>query len=537
MDLDKLPFSEELVGKPIFSDWKRIGISSHHGIDLPLSAIRSKNSCGIGEFFDLLPLIDWCKEIGLDVIQLLPLNDSGRDPSPYNNLSSCAMSLIYLSLHALPYVEEHSDLQKKLSEIQQFNTTEKIAFSQVKMHKKRWLRIYFEKVGATLVKEEGFLEFLKKNAWLIPYGLFKALKDQLEQNNWINWPEELKHPDKKKYEELVNANWKEISFYIVIQYLCFLQLKKVREYANGQKIFLKGDIPILISPDSADVWHAPQFFELNLAAGAPPDKYNKEGQYWGFPIFRWDILKKDHYQWWKERLGYASHFFDLYRVDHVVGFFRIWAIPLNRPSKEGAFIPQDKNLWIPHGKELLEMMVASARMLPIAEDLGTVPTEVRDCLQTLGICGTKVMRWERLWEKDQSFIPLKDYPALSLTCLSTHDSETLSLWWRDAPEESKAFADFKGWTYTPTLSFEQRREILWDSHHTPSLFHINLLQEYLALFPELIWPKPEDERINVPGQVLSTNWVYRFRPSLEEITSHQELKKTMQFILKNPTPR
>ena len=182
------------------------------------------------------------------------------------------------------------------------------------------------------------------------------------------------------------------------------------------------------------------------------------------------------------------------------------------------------------------MMLASSNMLPIAEDLGDVPPEVRVCLSELGICGTKVMRWERYWEKDKSFIPFKDYPPLSMTCVSTHDSRTLQLWWSDFPDEAKDYAAFKHWTYSPTLTVEQRKEILWDSHHTPSLFHINLLQEYLALFPELVWPQPEDERINIPGKVLATNWLYRFRPSVEELTAHEGLKKAIEQILKNPTP-
>jgi 4-alpha-glucanotransferase len=163
--------------------------------------------------------------------------------------------------------------------------------------------------------------------------------------------------------------------------------------------------------------------------------------------------------------------------------------------------------------------------------LGSVPSSVRTTLAELGICGTKVIRWERRYEQDGSFIPFSDYPKLSLTTVSTHDSDTLQLWWQNSPDEAKAFCAFLGWNYSPDLSFDQRLKLLNDAHHTPSIFHINLLQEYLALFPELVSANPQDERINVPGKVLPANWTYRFRPSIEEIAAHLPLKKAIASVL------
>src|SRR5262249_27981412 len=145
-----------------------------------------------------------------------------------------------------------------------------------------------------------------------------------------------------------------------------------------------------------------------------------------------------------------------------------------------------------------KMIVDAASMLFIGEDLGTVPKIVRPVLKEMGICSTKVMRWERKHEEDKSYIPLQHYPPVSITCLSTHDSESLAQWWKEFQDEAKLFSAWKQWPYKPRLTEEQREDILWDSHHTSSLFHVNLLQEYLALFPELSWPNPEDDRINVP---------------------------------------
>jgi 4-alpha-glucanotransferase len=516
------------------SGWQRVGVSSHHGINVPLSALHSHNSCGIGEFFDLIPLIDWCHQLKLDFIQLLPLNDSGKDPSPYNAISSCALNPIYLSLHALPDLEDLPQLKKKMKDLHQLTDMQHISYTEVLTHKLSWMHAYFDEVGERLLQSRELQEFIADHPWVESYCLFKILQERLG-GSWTTWPEDLRAPSPHELKALIQRYWPEVTFHIVAQFLCVKQLQKVKEHAHTQGIFLMGDFPFLISKESADIWQYPDLFDTQFSAGAPPDYYNTEGQNWGLPLWRWDPMRKHHFSWWKQRLKCAEMFFDLFRLDHVLGFFRIWAIPPGKLSKEGHYIPKDKNQWEAQGKEILSKIASLTHMLPIAEDLGTVPKMVRPCLRELGICGTKVMRWERNWEsKDQHFIPLEDYSPVSISCLSTHDSETLTLWWKKFPDEAKAYADFKHWTYSPHLSNQQREEILWDCHHTSSLFHVNLLQEYLALFPELIWPNPEDERINVPGKILPTNWTYRYKPSVETLVTHKELFSKMQKILFSP---
>lgn len=510
-----------LLQSPTAQQWKKIGIKQRHGINLPLSALRTANSSGIGEFYDLIPIIDWCKEVGIEVIQMLPLNDSGNDSAPYNALSSCALNPVYLSLHQLPAA-------KNLPDGTTLNELPRVAYKEVQSLKLNYLRDYYINGGIHLTEAKEFQDFIQNHPWVVPYALFKVLKDKLEHNPWMSWPEELKKPN---YEALLEKHHKEMLFYALLQYLCYLQLSYIKNYANEKGVLLKGDIPILISPDSVDVWLKPELFNFTVSAGAPPDIYNSDGQNWGFPILNWENVKKGNYLWWKARLDAAKSYYDLFRIDHVVGFFRIWAIPLHAPPKDGKFIPENPALWIPQGKEILQMMIDSSLMLPIAEDLGQIPPSVRTCLLEMGICGTKVIRWERDYEKDGSFIPYNAYSPVSMTTVSTHDSETLQLWWQHFPDEAKAFATFKNWTYSPDLTHEQRLEILTDSHHTPSLFHINLFQEYLALFPELVWPHPDDERINIPGKVLPTNWTYRFRQTVEEIVKHQGLKKAVWKII------
>jgi 4-alpha-glucanotransferase len=457
--------------------WERIGLKNHHGIALPLFSLWTQK--GPATFLDLIPLIDWCASLGFDVVQLLPLNDTGDDPSPYRAISSCALDPRYLS----------------------------------------------GKVEIRL-EDPAYQEFYDENAvWLHPYARFKCLKSIHAKKHWTEWP-----------SEEVSKN--DLDLHCYTQFLCFQQMKKVYEYATRRKVLLLGDIPILINGDSADVWSNPSLFHTNVEAGAPPDQFNPKGQRWGSPLMNWDILRAKQYDWWKLRLKIASQFYHLYRIDHVVGFFRIWAIQeLPDGSFAQGFLPPDRSHWPKHGRDVLEMMLDASPALPIAEDLGgkidgvdTLKTVVRPILKEFGICGTKVLRWERRWDEDLSFIPYDEYEPYSLTTVSTHDSESLLQWWQDQPEDAREFCKFKNWSFDPDLSLERRTEILRDSHHTASYFHVNFLQEYLSLIPSLSWPNPEQERINVPGTISPKNWTYKFKPSLEEIIANPQLKELMMQV-------
>jgi 4-alpha-glucanotransferase len=524
----KMELEGKLFSSSFGEQWKKIGVYPRHGINLPLSALHSNQSCGIGEFLDLILLVDWCKQIGFDVIQLLPLTDTGDDPSPYFSLSSCALNPLFLSLRQLPHLQPSA----LLGELSAFNKTERIAFHEVQSRKLVFLRRYFEEIGPLLVSEKEYQIFLSKEPWLESYALFKTLKEKITKNHWLTWPTELQHPSAELRRELLERYHHEVTFHCVLQYLAANQLMRVKNYANSREILLMGDLPFLISPDSCDVWENLDEFDLELSVGAPPDLYNREGQLWGFPLLRWETMESKQHQWWQLRLHYASHFYDLIRIDHVLGFFRIWAIPIGCSSSEGYYLPADPTSWIPHGKKLLTMIAKYSPMLPIAEDLGTSFQGMRETLEELGLCGTKVLRWERHWESDESFIPPRKYNPLSLTTVSTHDSETLALWWRDLPQEAIRYAAQKGWHYQSTLFNKERLAILQESHASSSLFHINLLSEYLALFPQFVSEDPSQERINIPGTLLPTNWTYRIRPNIEEFSAYRPLIDVMQKLCK-----
>lgn len=516
---------------PAAAQWQKVGVRHHHGINIPLFSLHTDHSSGIGEYLDLLPLIQWSASIGLDVIQLLPLNDTGLDASPYGAISAFALNPVHLRLNALPYLEEFPALENALKILPKHPRHVRIHYPQVRETKEHFLRLYFSLARTQLAESPDYHQFIQRSPWVKGYALFKSIKVHRQWANWESWPEELQHPSQDKLEDLVYQYQEEVDWHCILQYLCNLQLRRVKEYADAHGVHLMGDIPILINRDSADVWLHRDLFRLQYSAGAPPDYFSHEGQNWGFPVYNWDLIAKHGYKWWIDRLKVTSHYYDIYRLDHIVGFFRIWAIPLGVAGREGHYIPHNPDTWIDHGQKLLMMMLDHCPMLPIGEDLGVVPPKVRLCMQALGICGTKVMRWERAWETSKEFISVQDYSMASMTTVSTHDNEPLQLWWQRQTEEAMAFAQFKGWTYHPTLSRDYQREILWDSHHSNSLFHINLLQEYLALIPGMTWPDLEDERINIPGLHSDRNWSYRLRPSIEEIINNSSLKRVIQEMI------
>lgn len=523
---------EELLACPTAKQWKYIGIRQHHGICVPLFSLHSEKSCGIGEFPDLLPLISWCKTLGLDVLQLLPLNDTGPNSSPYSALSAFALNPLHLGLAHLPGLTEHPRLVSMLNEIQHCNHTERVEYTKVFDLREHFLKDYFQLTSSVLLTSPEYIKFCEDNLWLKGYALFKALKIQCHWQSWSLWSEEIRECSTGQYSLLSTKLETDISYHSLLQFLCFQQMKEVKRHADSLGIFIKGDIPILIDHESADLWLNRSLFNTQLTAGAPPDAYSADGQNWKFPLYNWEEMEHQGYTWWKDRLRYASHFYHIFRIDHVVGFFRIWGIPIDAQATEGSFFPSDPDEALKQGVKLLTMMIEASDMLPIGEDLGTVPPEVRQELKNLGICGTRVMRWERDWEGDLHFITPENYPPLSITTVSTHDSSTLQLWWTQSMDEAHAYCQCQGWHYQAPLPPEYQFALLYASHHTASLFHINLLQEYLAFIPEFIHVNPEEERINCPGIISDKNWSYRFKPSVEKMIGNPELARLILDLKK-----
>jgi 4-alpha-glucanotransferase len=304
------------------------------GTAVPLSALRSRQGCGIGEFPDLVAFGAWCREAGLSLIQLLPINDTGYESSPYSALSAFALHPVYLRLTDLPGA---SGIKEKVHALAlELNGRVQVDHHRVWSAKHALLRQAFDHVSFSSSDAESWLD---RNPWGRAYAVFWALRERWERRGWQAWPDH-RTVDEAAIRLLWDELGTEAQFPVWLQIQAEAQLGAAVKQLENLGVALKGDLPILLNEDSADVWAHPEFFDLSLRAGAPPDGLNPEGQNWGFPIYRWDSLARDGYRWWKDRLKQAAKFYQAYRIDHVLGFFRIWATPQeNLTAQMGHYVP------------------------------------------------------------------------------------------------------------------------------------------------------------------------------------------------------
>lgn len=487
--------------------WQRIGICHHHGIAIPLFSLWSERSGGIGEYPDLIPLLDWCRTQGFDTLQLLPLNDTGEDPSPYSSLSAFGLNPLYLALDQLPFPIPEAEL----AELRTLTQKPRVDYRNVRSLKAKLLDTY---LPLDLAKEREFLAFQEESPWLRDYTLFHILLEE-HRAPWRDWPLADREPTPSHLEQLEQIHSKAITKLALLQYCCDQQLRKVKAYADRHHLFLFGDLPILIGFNSCDVWRNPHLFDLTASAGAPPDYYSRTGQHWSVPLYRWEEMAAEGYQWWKMRLTQFERYFHLYRLDHVVGFYRIWTIPEGAPALQGVYHPSDRQEQLDQGERIMRMMLDHSFLLPIGEDLGKVPDRVKRSLTSLGICGTRVLRWQHRYGH---YLSGEHYPPTSVTTLGTHDTTPFALWWRTERKESRRLCHFLGvGQWGRKIRPDQLKEALRFSHQTGSLFHINPLNDYLSTDPSLIHKDLQLERINTPGTVSPNNWTYRLIPSLEQL--------------------
>ncbi|MFW5801424.1 MAG: 4-alpha-glucanotransferase [Spirochaeta sp.] len=303
------------------------------GTAVPVSALRSRESIGCGEFADLLPLAQWCKKVGLEIIQLLPINDTGSQSSPYFALTAFALHPMYLRIQDLPELAHQPELAKKLqtriTKIKKvLNAHERMDYEGTLTAKMELIKTVFAANTEEILNSRELSAWIGKNQWVKEYVVFKVLKAENNERSWVDW-ESHQNPTLKDIEN----RWKqkdllqEHMFHAWLQWHLENQLRRVVAELDEMGVFLKGDLPILMNEDSADVWAHRDIFITRLRAGAPPDMFSADGQNWGFPIYDWDTLAEQDYGWWKDRLRQSDKFYHAYRIDHVLGFFRIWSIP------------------------------------------------------------------------------------------------------------------------------------------------------------------------------------------------------------------
>lgn len=414
--------------------WQRIGLKRRAGVIAPLFSIYSANSIGIGELPDIKMLVKWCQKTGISLIQLLPMNDVGYDFAPYNSASSFALDPMYLSINDLKNVNLNL-FKKELRELKKFipagkeKVNYKIKYEKIKLLYKIYKVSYLNGI-------KKFEEYKKDNIyWLKDYALFRVLKDIHQSRSWEDWDDKYKYRDEIALSEIESEFSERINFYYWLQWQLFEQFKAVKKYAKERNILLMGDLPFLVSRDSADVWVHKNYFKLDFSSGAPLDMYFAIGQRWGMPTYNREELQNDNYIYLKEKLSYAENFYDMYRIDHFVGFFRLWSIaqdcPLESGGLNGLFDPIDENIWEDTGKKLLDVMIENSSMLPCAEDLGTIPDCSPKVLWEYGIPGMNVQRWLKDFNGSDNFINSEHYRINSISTISTHDSSTIIDWWHN----------------------------------------------------------------------------------------------------------
>lgn len=307
------------------------------GVVIPVFSLRTAHSYGVGDFGDLKMLVLWAVKTKMHAIQILPINDTmmtGRwqDSYPYNSISIYALHPMYCDLGALPRLNDKLAMEKFLMKQQKLNALPQIDYEQVIALKMEYLRMAFAQEGATVLASKEFGSFFEDNKdWLLPYAVFSYLRDRYGTPEFQKWPQ-LSRYNKHEVEKLASADNKEhekVSLYYYIQYQLHRQLLDVRNTARELGVILKGDIPIGISRTSVEAWSQPHLFNLDGQAGAPPDDFSTNGQNWGFPTYNWDAMAEEGYQWWIRRFQKMAEYFDAYRIDHVLGFFRIWEIPMH----------------------------------------------------------------------------------------------------------------------------------------------------------------------------------------------------------------
>ena len=307
------------------------------GTLVPVFSLRTRKSAGIGDFGDLKAMIDFVASTGQKVLQLLPINDTTithtwTDSYPYSCISVFAIHPQYANLHALPELKDakaRAEAEKTRAEL---NALDKIDYEKVNDFKINYLRQIFNQEGGKMMKTAEYKAFFQDTEqWLVPYAQYSYLRDKNGTADFNQWPDHQvwDEAERKALTDPKTAAYKNVAFFYFVQFVLDRQMQEAHEYAKAKGVILKGDIPIGVNRNGCDVWMEPKYFNLNGQAGAPPDDFSANGQNWGFPTYNWFEMLKDGCQWWNRRFQNMARYFDAYRIDHVLGFFRIWEIPVH----------------------------------------------------------------------------------------------------------------------------------------------------------------------------------------------------------------
>ncbi len=507
-------------------------IDRRAGMLVPLFSMPSSRSWGIGEIGDLETMTAWLADSGQRLLQLLPITEtSPEDPSPYGSISAMAIDPQYISIEAMEDFaalggerQQDAGFREALDRVR---SARAIDYRAVRELKHAVLRRAFDHFVATewsgnSARARALKAYAAEHSWwLDDYALFRALRARYGERPWMEWPEPIRTREPGAIEAERHALRDEVLFRTYLQWIAGEQWAVARAHSNGVALF--GDLPFMVSGDSADVWSRQDEFGEDGSVGVPPDAFSASGQDWGLPPYRWDVVKQRDFGWLRLRARRMAQLFDGYRVDHVVGFYRTFVRP--KGGGQGVFTPADEPAQTALGERVLSVFRSTGVEI-VAEDLGTVPDFVRESLARAAIPGYKVFRWERHWHRPaQPFRDPPEYPAASVATSGTHDTEPMTVWWAQAlMAERQAVLD------TPAvrrqLSDSDRRQAMESPSLSPSLRSV-LLEVLFASGSDLLILPIQDafgwsDRINQPATVGDQNWTWRLPWPIDRMSSEPE---------------
>ena len=502
----------------------------HAGLLVPLFSLPSRESWGIGEIGDLPRLGAWLADAGFSFVQLLPINEMAEGQnSPYSAMSAMAIDPIFISPAAVPDVGALGGEQclpaAERALLDRARHSSSIDYTAVRSVKLFAFRAGFDHFrehewNADTSRALRLKAFIDGAAWwLDDYVLFRALHAREDGRGWQDWDTPLRRRDPAALEAARRELATEILFHSYLQWLAANQWRQARD-ACGVGVF--GDFPFMVSGDSADVWSRQDEFRLDASVGAPPDAFSETGQDWGFPAYRWTDIAAGGYEWLAARARRSAELYDGYRVDHLVGFFRTY---VRGADGEASFVPPAEPDQIVQGEAVLNILSGPGSRI-IAEDLGVIPSFVRDTLNRLKIPGYKVLRWERDWDADgQPFKDPRSYPASSVATSGTHDTEPTAEWWDEAPldeREALVAVDHDGPPDPDPL--ESFNDTTRDA----------ILQLLYAAGSDIVLLPIQDvfgwkERINTPALIHEDNWTWRLRWLVDDMAKEPAARERAAF--------
>jgi 4-alpha-glucanotransferase len=514
--------------------------SRRAGLLVPLFSIPSTRSWGIGEIGDLEPLCAWLERAGQRVLLMLPINEMPvTESSPYSALSAMAIDPLFVTLDALEdfaAIGGERGLEPEWRDrLESVRSAPAVDYPSVRALKSMALHRAFAHFQVHEWKRESpraqrFRAYADEQSWwLDDYALFRALHAHHGEQAWTEWPRPVRDRLPEALVEARVALDEDVRYRKYVQWIAGEQWSAVRTRTHNVALF--GDLPFVVSADSADVWARQDEFNPALSVGVPPDAFSATGQDWGLPAYRWDVLAERDFDWLRQRARRNADLFDGYRVDHLVGFYRMYVRPLG--GGEGVFMPAAQGEQTALGERILRAFQSSEAEI-IAEDLGVIPDFVRESLARLAVPGYRVFRWERHWhQKDQPFRDPVEYPPTSVATSGTHDTEPLMMWWEQATVgERRAALDIP--SVHERMSVDDRARAASEPTLTPSVRAV-LLEALCASGSDLLILPIQDvfgwrARINQPATVGEQNWTWKLPWPGDRLLSEPEALAVAQQL-------